>query len=235
MLLYRRCSILCRSCFCRPFSSVTSFDTDGDTKRRRGRNASSSSDDDEPRTVETTDRTNENVSSPRPEDTKDTRDDVCLDNDDAWSVRRSAMNMNGWRRCCFLSRLVLLLVCLCHIRPKTSVCSRPFFCALKMSSSSSKKGMGKRRTGFILWSSLSSKLKIVVNTQKSSSQNFSSFTKGDNNIYNQSSSLVCAPFLHRLYLFIGCERERERAGQRSPRDRARARGSNRYRSPFYYR
>ena len=29
-------------------------------------------------------------------------------------------------------------------------------------------------------------------------------------IYNQSSSLVCAPFLHRLYLFIGCERERER-------------------------
>ena len=46
-------------------------------------------------------------------------------------------------------------------------------------------------------------------------------------IYNQSSSLVCAPFLHRLYLFIGCERERERAGQRSPRDRARARGSNR--------
>ena len=50
----------------------------------------------------------------------------------------------------------------------------------------------------------------IVNTQKSSSQNFSSFTKGDNNIYNQSSSLVCAPFLHRLYLFIGCERERER-------------------------
>ena len=92
-------------------------------------------------------------------------------------------------------------------------------------SSSSKKGMGKRRTGFILWSS-HQKLKIVVNTQKSSSQNFSSFTKGDN-IYNQSSSLVCAPFLHRLYLFIGCERERERAGQRSPRDRARARGSNR--------
>ena len=84
---------------------------------------------------------------------------------------------------------------------------RPFFCALKMSSSS-KKGMGKRRTGFILWSS-HQKLKIVVNTQKSSSQNFSSFTKGDN-IYNQSSSLVCAPFLHRLYLFIGCERERER-------------------------
>ena len=77
-------------------------------------------------------------------------------------------------------------------------------------SSSSKKGMGKRRTGFILWSS-HQKLKIVVNTQKSSSQNFyfSSFTKGDN-IYNQSSSLVCAPFLHRLYLFIGCERERER-------------------------
>ena len=47
-------------------------------------------------------------------------------------------------------------------------------------------------------------------------------------IYNQSSSLVCAPFLHRLYLFIGCERERER--QRSPWDRARSRGSNRIES-----
>ena len=86
----------------------------------------------------------------------------------------------------------------------------------------------------------------IVNTQKSSSQNFSSknaheLSKGHKKqrgrrffttyekpiIYNQSSSLVCAPFLHRLYLFIGCERERERAGQRSPRDRARARGSNR--------
>lgn len=149
MLLYRRCSILCRSCFCRPFSSVTSFDTDGDTKRRRGRNVSSSSDDDdEPRTVETTDRTNENVSSPRPEDTKDTRDDVCcLDNDDAWSVRRSAMNMNGWRRSCFFCRLVLLLVV--KFVPKLfSVCS--------------------------VLSSLCPKNVKIVNTQKSSSQNFSS-------------------------------------------------------------
>ena len=137
MLLYRRCSILCRSCFCRPFSSVTSFDTDGDTKRRRGRNVSSSSDDDdEPRTVETTDRTNENVSSPRPEDTKDTRDDVCLDNDDAWSVRRSAMNINGPRRSCFFCRLVLLLVV--KFVPKQCVL-RPFFCALKMSKSSTPK------------------------------------------------------------------------------------------------
>ena len=68
----------------------------------------------------------------------------------------------------------------------------------------------------------------IVNTQKSSSQNFSSnnaheLSKGHKKqrssffhydekpiIYNQSSSLVCAPFLHRLYLFIGCERERER-------------------------
>lgn len=204
MLLYRRCSILCRSCFCRPFSSVTSFDTDGDTKRRRGRNVSSSSDDDdEPRTVETTDRTNENVSSPRPEDTKDTRDDVCLDNDDAWSVRRSAMNMNGWRRSCFFCRLVLLLVV--KFVPKLfSVCSVLF--------------------------SLCPKNVKIVNTQKSSSQNFSSknaheLSKGHKKqrgrrfftstyekpiIYNQSSSLVCAPFLHRLYLFIGCERERER-------------------------
>ena len=98
-------------------------------------------------------------------------------------------------------------------------------------------------------SSLCPKNVKIVNTQKSSSQNFSSnnaheLSKGHKKqrgrrfftstyekpiIYNQSSSLVCAPFLHRLYLFIGCERERERerAGQRSPRDRARARGSNR--------
>ncbi len=128
MLLYRRCSILCRSCFCRPFSSVTSFDADGDTKRRRGRNASSSSSssspDDKPRTVEMTDRTNENVSSPRPEDTEDTRDDVCLDNDDAWSVRRSAMN--GWRRCCLCGASSPFVIW----NPK----KHPQFCALKMSS-----------------------------------------------------------------------------------------------------
>ena len=101
--------------------------------------SSSSDDDDEPRTVETTDRTNENVSSPRPEDTKDTRDDVCLDNDDAWSVRRSAMNMNGWRRSCFFCRLVLLLVV--KFVPKLfSVCSPSFLlCALKMSKSSTPK------------------------------------------------------------------------------------------------
>ena len=147
MLLYRRCSILCRSCFCRPFSSVTSFDTDGDTKRRRGRNVSSSSDDDdEPRTVETTDRTNENVSSPRPEDTKDTRDDVCLDNDDAWSVRRSAMNMNGWRRCCFLSGLVLLLVV--KFVPK-QVCAPSFLLCPKNVFLLEKRN-GKKEDGFYI-------------------------------------------------------------------------------------
>ena len=144
MLLYRRCSILCRSCFCRPFSSVTSFDTDGDTKRRRGRNVSSSSDDDdEPRTVETTDRTNENVSSPRPEDTKDTRDDVCLDNDDAWSVRRSAMN--GWRRCCLCGASSPFVVNrLFSVVQKTPAPSFP--CALKMSPPR-EKGKGKREKG----------------------------------------------------------------------------------------
>ena len=47
-------------------------------------------------------------------------------------------------------------------------------------------------------------------------------------IYNQSSSLVCAPFFIAFIYSSGVkERERERAGQRSPRDRARARGSNR--------
>ena len=191
--------------------------------------SSSSDDDDEPRTVETTDRTNENVSSPRPEDTKDTRDDVCcLDNDDAWSVRRSAMNMNGWRRSCFFCRLVLLLVV--KFVPKLfSVCSVLF--------------------------SLCPKNVKIVNTQKSSSQNFSSknaheLSKGHKKqrgrrfftstyekpiIYNQSSSLVCAPFLHRLYLFIGCERERER--EREGRDRlaiehVRARIESKIESPF---
>ena len=108
------------------------------------------------------------------------------------------------------------------------VCAPSFLlCALKMSKSSTPKNHRLKIFPPIM---LMNYQKVTKNRGR---RFFTTYEKPI--IYNQSSSLVCAPFLHRLYLFIGCERERERAGQRSPRDRARARGSNRYRSPFYYR
>ena len=117
-------------------------------------------------------------------------------------------------------RLVLLLV---KFVPKLfSVCSVLFLCALKMSKSSTPKNHRLKN-----FSSKNAHELSKGHKKQRGRRFFTTYEKPI--IYNQSSSSSFARLFFIAFIYSSGvkERERERAGQRSPRDGARARGSNR--------